>query len=50
MTAPTGAGFEYSLDGGTFQASATFTGVPPGNHNVTVRNTANLLAYRTKHH
>src|SRR5437899_4257511 len=34
ITAPTGA-YEYSLDGGAFQASATFTGVAPGLHNVT---------------
>ena len=30
ITAPIGAGFEYSLDGGAFQASTTFTGVTPG--------------------
>src|SRR6185295_6262983 len=40
VSAPTGAGFEYSLDGGAFQASATFTNVDPGGHNITVRNTA----------
>src|SRR4030095_10916787 len=40
VSAPTGAGIEYSLDGGAFQASATFTGVAPGNHDITVRNTA----------
>src|SRR6185369_12477074 len=39
VTAPTGAGFEYSLDGGTYQASATFNTVPAGNHSVTVRST-----------
>src|SRR5258708_10509509 len=38
ITAPTGA-YEYSLDGGAFQASATFTGVAPGLHNVTDRST-----------
>ena len=38
VTAPTGA-YEYSLDGGAFQASATFSGVAPGVHNVTDRST-----------
>src|SRR4029077_4355775 len=38
ITAPVGAGFEYSLDGGTFQVSPTFAGVAPGAHNVTARN------------
>src|SRR5437899_6828864 len=37
-SAPTGA-YEYSLDGGAFQASATFTGVALGLHNVTDRST-----------
>src|SRR5258707_2505243 len=36
ITAPTGA-YEYSLDGGAFQASATFTGVAPGLHRSTER-------------
>src|SRR4029079_7648789 len=40
VSAPTGVGFEYSIDGGAFQASATFTNVAPGNHNITVINTA----------
>ena len=38
VTAPT-TGVEYSLDGGTYQASATFNNVPAGNHSVTVRST-----------
>src|SRR6185369_11301704 len=32
-------GVEYSLDGGAYQASATFNTVPAGNHSVTVRST-----------
>src|SRR4029453_3272389 len=40
VSAPTGAGFEYSIDGGAFQASATFTNVTPGDHDISVRNTA----------
>src|SRR5207244_419645 len=39
ITAPVGAGFDYSLDGGAFQVSPTFTLVAPGTHNVTARNT-----------
>ena len=41
ITAPLGA-FEYSLDGGAFQAAATFTGVAPGAHNVTVSSTTDI--------
>ncbi len=37
VTAPTGAGLEYSIDGTNFQASTTFT-VTPGTYNVTVMN------------
>src|SRR6185295_2092209 len=40
VSAPTGAGFEYSIDGGAFQAAVTFTNVAPGDHAITVRNTA----------
>ena len=32
VTSPTGAGLEYSLDGGAYQSNLTFTGVPDGNH------------------
>ncbi len=39
VSAPTGATLEYSIDGSTYQASTTFTGIPSGNYNVTVRNT-----------
>jgi gliding motility-associated-like protein len=38
VTSPTGSGLEYSLDGGTFQSSTTFSGVDNGNHVITVRN------------
>src|SRR4029450_346919 len=40
ISAPLGAGFVYSLDGGAFQASPTFTGVAPGAHNLTAANAA----------
>ncbi|MCG2610445.1 choice-of-anchor J domain-containing protein, partial [Flavobacterium sp. SM15] len=33
-------GFEYAVDGGTYQASATFTGLAQGNHTVTVKELA----------
>ncbi len=38
VISPTGTGLEYSLDGGTYQISTSFTGVTDGNHNITVRN------------
>ncbi len=37
-----GTGYEYSIDGGTYQSSATFTGVSPGSHSVKVRKTADI--------
>jgi hypothetical protein len=38
VTNPTGAGIEYSLDGGTYQSGVTFTGIANGSHSITVRN------------
>ncbi len=40
VTSPTGAGLEYSLDGGAFQAGTSFSGVDNGNHSITVRTSA----------
>jgi hypothetical protein len=40
VTNPTGTGFQYSLDGGVYQASVTFTGVLNGSHSITVRNSS----------
>ena len=40
VTSPTGAGLQYSLDGGAFQAGVTFTGIANGSHTITVRNAA----------
>ncbi len=37
VSSPVGVAYEYSLDGGTYQASATFTGVAVGSHTVTAR-------------
>lgn len=39
ITAPTGAGMEYSLDGNSWQTGTGFSGIAPGNYNVRVRNT-----------
>ncbi|MBD0277235.1 MAG: gliding motility-associated C-terminal domain-containing protein [Flavisolibacter sp.] len=40
VSGPTGGGFEYNLDGGAYQPSTTFTGVSPGVHTITLRNSA----------
>ncbi len=40
ISAPTGAGFQYNIDGSAYQASATIAGVSPGNHSLTVINTS----------
>ena len=37
ITAPTGAGLTYSIDGINYQAGTTFTAVAPGPYNVTVQ-------------
>src|SRR4030066_397937 len=42
ITAPLGAGYEYSTDGSTYQASATFSGLAAATYNVTVRRTADI--------
>jgi len=40
VTSPTGSGYQYSLDGGTFQSSTSFSSVANGSHSVTVRNSS----------
>lgn len=37
VTNPVGAVYEYNIDGGTYQASPTFTGIAAGSHNILVR-------------
>ncbi|MBL0355402.1 MAG: gliding motility-associated C-terminal domain-containing protein [Chitinophagaceae bacterium] len=38
VTAPAGANIQYNIDGGTYQAGGTFTGIAPGSHNITAKN------------
>jgi len=38
VTSPTGAGYQYRLDAGTYQTATSFAGVDNGSHTVTVRN------------
>ena len=40
VTSPTGAGLEYSIDGGAFQTVTAFNGVDNGTHYIIVRNAA----------
>ena len=37
VTSPTGAEYEYNLDGGTYQTSPVFSGVGSGDHTILVR-------------
>ena len=41
VSAPTGANLEYSVNGTTYQTSASFSLLAPGAYNITVRNTSN---------
>ena len=43
-TASTGADLLYSLDGGTYQSAATFSGVAAGTHVVTVKNASGCIS------
>ncbi|MCW1148818.1 T9SS type B sorting domain-containing protein [Flavobacterium lacisediminis] len=38
VSSPTGANFEYSINGTTFQSSPTFSGLTPNSYNVIVKN------------
>ncbi len=44
VTSPVGAGFEYSIDGGSYQSGATFNSVANGSHVISVRNAAGCTA------
>ena len=43
ITNPNGAGFDYGLDGGPYQAGMAFTGVANGNHSISVRNASGCI-------
>ncbi len=47
VSAPLGAGLEYSIDGTAYQASPTFNLVAPGTYNVTVRNATGCVSGAT---
>ena len=47
ITAPTGAGLTYSIDGINYQAGTTFTAVAPGPYNVTVKSIAGCTSAQT---
>ena len=47
MTAPTGAGLTYSIDGINYQAATTFTAVAPGPYNVTVQDAGGCISTPT---
>ena len=44
VTAPTGAGLTYSIDGINYQAATTFTNVGPGPYNVTVQDAGGCIS------
>ncbi len=49
VTAPTGAGLTYSIDGVTYtNTTGTFTLVAPGTYNVTVKNTGGCISAATQ--
>src|SRR5207344_102899 len=47
VTAPLGATLEYSINGTVYQASPTFSAVPVGTYNVTVRRTTDNTCVST---
>ena len=44
VTAPTGAGITYSINGGNFQSGTTFANLAPGTYTITVKNAAGCTA------
>ena len=44
VSAPTGGGLTYSINGINWQSSAVFSGLAPGNYNITVKNTQGCTA------
>jgi hypothetical protein len=47
VTAPTGTGLTYSINGTTYVATATFTNVAPGTYSVTAKNAAGCVSAAT---
>ena len=47
VTAPTGGGLTYSIDGTNYQASTVFNNVAPGTYNVTVQNGSGCISTST---
>jgi gliding motility-associated-like protein len=43
VTSPLGSGLEYSIDGGSYQGSATFSGISNGSHYISVRNASGCI-------
>ena len=44
VTAPVGAGYSYSLNGGTYQSETTFSGLSEGTYEITVKNEHNCTS------
>jgi gliding motility-associated-like protein len=40
VTSPTGSGYEYRIDAGTYQTATSFAGIVNGNHTITVKNSS----------
>ncbi|WP_375448141.1 beta strand repeat-containing protein [uncultured Fibrella sp.] len=47
ITAPTGTGLLYSIDGTTYTSATVFSGVAPGSYSVTVRNSSGCISTAT---
>lgn len=46
-TGGTGSSYSYSINGGNYQATANFTGIPAGNHSVNVKDVNACVATKT---
>jgi len=47
VTAPTGTGYTYSVDGTNYQSGTTFSGLTASNYNVTVKNSDGCISTAT---
>ncbi|EMR04690.1 immunoglobulin domain-containing protein [Cesiribacter andamanensis] len=48
ISAPTGAGLEYNVNGGAYQSSTTFSGLEPNIYNIRVRNADGCISEPTQ--